>query len=45
VRGLRGGEQRYLLVRCRRHGNIAVRGVAEEGLDVIARAVLLIGCS
>jgi hypothetical protein len=43
VRGLEGGEQHHLLVCCRRHDHVAIGGVAEEGLDVVARAVFLVG--
>jgi hypothetical protein len=41
VRRLERGHQRHLLVHRRRRHHLAVIGVAEEGLDVVARADLL----
>jgi hypothetical protein len=41
VRHLKGGHQRHLLVRRRRCHHVAIGGVAEEGLDIVAHADLL----
>jgi hypothetical protein len=43
VCGLKGGEQHHLLVRCRRHGRVAVGAITKKGLDIIAHSVLLVG--
>jgi hypothetical protein len=43
VRRLEGGHQRHLLVHRGWHGHVVVVRVAEEGLNVVAGAVLLVG--